>query len=91
MHEIFQHRTEEVRIALLGHTKTVRGLPDHRMIVLFLTRDKQHTVRLALCVTYTYLQLSRKFILSTFNFRRCAQRRKYSSTKFNRQKFPNLQ
>ena len=38
---IFQRRSDEVRVALLGYTKPVCGLPEQ--IVLFLTCDKQHT------------------------------------------------
>ena len=46
-------------------------------------------VRLAPCVAYTYLRLSRKLIFSAFNFRRCAQRWKYNSMKISTDKnFP---
>ena len=33
--KIFQHRSDEVRLALLGYTKPVRGLSDHRRLLFF--------------------------------------------------------
>ena len=79
--KIFQRQSDEVRIALLGYTKPVRGFPDHCRLFFFSHVTNSIRVCLALCVAYTYLRLSRKFIFSVFNFCRCAQRRKYTSTK----------
>ena len=79
--KIFQHRSDEVRIAPLGYMKPVRGLPDHRRLFFFSHVTNSIRVRLALCVAYTCLRLSSKLIFGTFNFRQCAQRQKYNSTK----------
>ena len=75
--KIFQRQSDKVRIALLGYMKPVRGLPDHRRLFFFSHVTNSIRVRLAPCVAYTYQRLSRKLIFGTFNFRRCAQLRKY--------------
>ena len=71
--KIFQHQSDEVRIALLGYVKPVCGLPDHRTLFFFSHVTNSIRVRLALCVAYTHLRLSRKLIFGAFNFRWCAQ------------------
>ena len=58
MYEIFQCRSDEVRIALLGYMKPVRGLPDHRRLFFFSHVTNSIRVHLALCVAYTYQRLS---------------------------------
>ena len=78
----FQHRSDKVRIALLGYMKPVHGLPDHRRLFFFSHVTNSIRVRLAPCVAYTYLRLSRKLIFTTFNFHQCAQRRKFNRRKF---------
>ena len=82
--KIFQRWSDEVRIALLGYMKPVRGFPDHRRLFFFSHLTNSMRVRLAPCVAYTYRRLSRKLIFSAFNFRQCAQLRKYNSTKISR-------
>ena len=77
----FQHRSDKVRIALLGYMKPVRGLPDHRRLFFFSHVTNSIRVCLAMCVTYTYLRLSHRLIFGTFNFRLCAQQQKYNLTK----------
>jgi len=79
--KIIQRQSDKVRIALLGYMKPVRGLPDHRRLFFFSHVTNSTRVHLALCVAYTYQRLSRKLIFGAFNFRRCAQRWKYNSTK----------
>ena len=71
--KILQHRSDKVRIALLGYMKLVRGLPDHRRLLFFSHVTNSIRVRLAPCVAYTYQRLSHKLIFGAFNFRRCAQ------------------
>ena len=81
--KIFQRRCDEVRIALLGYMKPVRGLPDHRRLFFFSHVTNSIRVRLALCVAYTYQRLSRKLIFGAFNSHWCAQRRKFLQTKIS--------
>ena len=66
--KIFQRQCDEVKIALLGYMKPIRGLPDHRRLFFFSNVTNSIQVRLALCVAYTYQRLSRKFIFGVFNF-----------------------
>ena len=51
------------------------------IVMLFFSWQNSKRVRLAPCVAYTYLRLSRKLIFGAFNFRRCAEGQKYNSTK----------
>ena len=48
--------------------KPVHGLPDHRRLFFFSHVTNSIRVRLAPCVTYTYLRLSCKLIFGVFKF-----------------------
>ena len=81
--KIFHRRSDEVKIALLGYMKPVCGLPDHHRLFFFSHVTNSIRVRLAPCVAYTYLRLSRK-IFGAFNFCRCAQRQKFLNLRYIR-------
>ena len=80
----FQCRSDKVRIALLGYTKSVHGFPDHHRLFFFSHVTNSIWVRLAPCVAYTYLWLSH---FGAFNFRRWKfYRSKFLQTKISRSK-----